>query len=203
MNKTRRLFLTLPLVAAAMTAPALADPIPLSELSRYLNALQTAKGEFTQINGDGTISTGTIYIMRPGRIRFEYNPPDAALVMAGGGQVAIFDSKSNTGPEQYPLRRTPLSIILDRNVDLGRANMVVDHREDGVSTVVTAQDPEHPEYGNIQLVFTNDPVELRQWIITDDTGTQTTVVLQALQEGVQISSRLFNIPLEVDSRRRN
>ena len=203
MNKTRRLFLTLPLVAAAMTAPALADPIPLSELSRYLNALQTAKGEFTQINGDGTISTGTIYIMRPGRIRFEYNPPDAALVMAGGGQVAIFDSKSNTGPEQYPLRRTPLSIILDRNVDLGRANMVVGHREDGVSTVVTAQDPEHPEYGNIQLVFTNNPVELRQWIITDDTGTQTTVVLQALQEGVQISSRLFNIPLEVDSRRRN
>ena len=114
--------------------------------------------------------------------------------MAGGGQVAIFDGKSNTGPEQYPLRRTPLSLILDRNVNLARANMVVGHHEDGPSTIVTAQDPEHPEYGNIELVFTGSPVELRQWIINDSAGSRTTVVLGDLQKGVRLANDRFVIP---------
>ncbi len=117
-------------------------------LSAYLNGLQTAEADFTQINADGTISTGRLYIKRPGRVRFEYTPPDKTLVMAGGGQVAIFDGGSNNSqPEQYPLARTPLNLILERNVDLGRRSMVVGHDYDGTATVVTAQDPEHPEYG--------------------------------------------------------
>ena len=103
---------------AALASPTRAAPISLDALSGFLNQLQSAKGDFTQINGDGTISTGQIFLKRPGRIRFEYAAPDNTLVMAGGGQVAIFDGKSNTGPEQYPLRRTPLSLILDRNVNL-------------------------------------------------------------------------------------
>ena len=135
-------------------------------------------------------------------MRFEYAAPDNTLVMAGGGKVAIFDGKSNTGPEQYPLRRTPLSIILARNVNLARADMVVGHREDGDTTVVTAQNPEHPEYGNIQLVFTADPVELRQWIITDGSGGQATVILGDLERDVRLSDRLFIIQQEADSRRR-
>ncbi len=170
-----------------------AQQVSLSDISAYLNALQTAQGEFTQINGDGTISTGTIYIKRPGRIRFEYNPPDRALVIAGGGAVAIFDPRSNTGPESYPLAQTPLSIILAQNVDLSRARMVTGHTSDGATTTVTAQDPDHPEYGNIQLVFTANPVELRQWIVTDDAAGQTTVILGDLTKGGQIGDSQFNI----------
>ena len=82
--------------------------------------MTTARGEFTQINADQTISTGTIYIKRPGRIRFEYNPPEQTLVMAGGSQVAIFDGKSANNPDQYPLRRTPLNLLLERKVGLGK-----------------------------------------------------------------------------------
>ena len=76
------------------------------------------------------MSTGRIFIKRPGRVRFEYNPPDKALVMAGGQQVAIFDGKSNVPPEQYPLKRTPLNLILASNVNLGKAKMVVGHKAD-------------------------------------------------------------------------
>lgn len=195
---TRRLFTASAL--ALLAAPVHAQEIPLAELSRYLNALQTAEGEFTQINSDGTISTGKIYIKRPGRIRFEYNPPDNALVMAGGGSVAVFDPRSNTGPEQYPLSQTPLSIILARNVDLSQARMVTGHSYDGTSTTVTAQDPNHPDYGSIQLVFTANPTELRQWIVTDSAGTQTTVVLGDLVTGGRIGDILFNISAEVDKR---
>lgn len=172
---------------------ALAEKLPLNAISGYLNGLQTAEGEFTQINDDGSISTGTIYIKRPGRVRFEYNPPESALVVAGSNTVVIYDKKSNQPPESYPLSRTPLSIILARQVDLGRARMVTGHAFDGTATVVTAQDPENPEYGNIQMKFTGNPVELRQWVINDGNGGQTTVVLGELKKGGNLPNRLFDV----------
>lgn len=180
-------------LALALPLAAAAQKLPLNDISAYLNKLQTAKGEFTQINDDGSISTGTIYIKRPGKVRFEYNPPETALVIAGSNTVVIFDKKSNQPAESYPLARTPLSIILARNVDLGKANMVTGHSFDGTATVVKAQDPENPQYGNIQLKFTGNPVELRQWVINDGNGSQTTVVLGDLQKGGSLPNSLFNV----------
>lgn len=169
-----------------------AEKLSLSEISGYLNGLRTAEGAFTQINGDGTISTGQILIKRPGRMRFEYNAPDSTVVVAGANAVAIVDSKSNTPPEIYPLNRTPLSLILARNVDLGRAQMVVGHEFDGTATKVRAQDPEHPEYGYIEMLFTAEPVELRQWVIHDGNGSATTVILGDLARGGTLPNRLFD-----------
>jgi outer membrane lipoprotein-sorting protein len=180
-------------IAVLSAGPAMAQQLSLAEISAYLNRLQTATGGFTQINADGTIATGQIYIKRPGRIRFEYAPPENSLVIAGGGSVAIFDPRSNAGPDRFPLNQTPLSIILARDVDLNRARMVTGHASDGTTTTVTAQDPDRPEYGSIQMVFTANPVELRQWIVTDDTGSQTTVILNDLQSGGALNDILFNI----------
>ncbi|MGR3271993.1 outer membrane lipoprotein carrier protein LolA [Thalassococcus profundi] len=190
-----------PLFAAAVLSiatalPAAAAKLSLNEISGYLNQLQSATGSFTQINGDGTISTGTIYIKRPGKVRFEYKPPEQALVMANSGQVAIFDKKLGGQPDSYPLSQTPLSIILARNVNLAQAGMVQGHSYDGTATIVTAQDPKRPEYGSIQLKFTDNPVELRQWIITDQNGGQTTVVLGGLNRG-EVSNRMFDIRGEI------
>jgi outer membrane lipoprotein-sorting protein len=153
----RRTALLAPLVFL-LPLPAAAEKIPLGTISDYLNGLSTVEADFTQVNSDGSISTGKIFIRRPGRVRFEYAPPDRSLVIAGGQQVAIFDAKSNQPPEQYPLKRTPLNLILAENVDLSRAKMVVGHTQDGTSTRVRAQDPENPEYGSIELVFTADPL---------------------------------------------
>lgn len=175
--------------------PGQAQQLSLGALSNYLNQLTSAEGSFTQINADETISTGTLYLRRPGKVRFEYNPPEKALVMANNGTVVVFDRKLNSEPNTYPLNRTPLGLILARNVNLTRANMVVAHGYDGTATTVTAQDPENPEFGSIELKFTDDPVELRQWVITDDGGSQTTVVLGAL-ERKQLADRLFNIEME-------
>jgi len=200
MNKiTRRLcLLAVPLAIAGFAAsPSFAQQLSLGQVSTYLNSFTSAQGEFTQINADGTISTGTVYIKRPGRIRFEYNPPEEALVMAGGGQVAIFDPRSNTGPDRYPLSQTPLKIILEQNIDLTRTNMVTSHTSDGTTTTVTVQDPENPEYGNIRMVYTAAPVELRQWIVTDDTGQQTTVILGDLTKDGRMPDILFNIQREM------
>lgn len=187
-------FLMVPILWAAMSLPAAAEKLSLGEISRYLNSLVTAQGQFTQINEDGTISTGRILIRRPGRVRFEYDPPEAALVVADGATVGIIDPRSNDGPQGYPLNRTPLSIILARNVDLSRARMVTGHSSDGTTTTVRAQDPDNPDYGSIDLVFTADPVELRQWVINDSGGGRTTVVLGDLQTGVQLADEAFVIP---------
>lgn len=191
----RRVFLGAVLAAIAM--PASAQKLSLNAISNYMNGLQTATAGFTQVNGDGTLSTGQLFIKRPGRIRFEYNPPEKSLVIAGGGQVAVFDPKSNTGPDRFPLNQTPLKIILERNVNLAQADMVTGHTSDGTTTTVRAQDPDNPDYGHIDLVFTSNPVELRQWVVTDNAGSQTTVILGELNKGGRIGDIKFNITSEM------
>ncbi len=195
----KHLFLA-PVLLAAMALPAMADKLSLDEISAYLNGFKTAQSAFTQINADGSKSNGTIFIQRPGRARFEYAAPDDNLVLAGGGQVAIFDAKSNNPPEQFPLKRTPLNLILAPKVDLKQASMVVGHSGDDATTVVEAQDPQHPEYGTIRLYFTPNPVALQQWVITDGGGGETTVVLSGLEKGGEFPPHYFNITFETQSR---
>ena len=189
-----------PVLCLAMALPALAEKIPLKEISRYLNGLKTATADFTQVNADGSISTGTVYIQRPNRVRFEYKG-DRTLVLASAGQVAVFDGKTKGAPQQYPLSKTPLSLILAPNVNLGQARMVTAHAEKKNTTVVTAQDPQHPEYGNIQMVFTANPTQLRQWVITDDTGKRTTVILGDMKTGVSFNPSAFAIENEIARRK--
>lgn len=182
------------LISVVLCHQAAAEKLSLADISRYLNGFSSASGQFTQINDDGTISTGNLFLKRPGKVRFEYNPPEDMLVVADGSRVGVVDGKSNTGPEAYPLGRTPLKIILARNVDFSRERMVTGHESDGTSTIVQAQDPENPEYGSIELVFTGDPVELRQWVINDGSGARTTVVLGNLETDVRIDDESFVIP---------
>jgi len=201
----RRSILALVLASAVaapvfLAGPAVADPIPLSEISRYFNSFRTAQADFSQINPDGSLLTGRLMIHRPGRIRFEYAPPDQTLVLAARGSVNIFDARSNAGPTVYPLARTPLALILDDTVNLGRGRMVTNHYEEGPTTSVVAQDPEHPEYGSIRLVFSAEPTELRQWIVTDEAGQETSVILGTLRTGVSLGSLLFNIDAELQRR---
>lgn len=197
----RRTALVAPLALLALALPAQAEKLSLAEISRYLNSLTTAEAEFAQVNADGSTVTGRLFMKRPNRVRFEYAPPDKNLVLASGGQVAVFDGKSNQPPEQYPLKRTPLNLILGQNIDLGRAKMVVGHKEVQGTTRVIAQDPEHPEAGTIELVFSANPVALRQWVITDDTGNRTTVALSELVKGKDYPPSKFSINVEIDKRK--
>lgn len=183
----------------SFTSAAMAQKISLNALSNYLNSLTTVQSEFTQIDPSGTISSGTVYIQRPNRVRFDYKGSNQ-LVLASGGQVAVFDAKSNQGPQIYPLNKTPLSIILAPNINLRTTGMVTGHSERKNTTVVRAQDPANPQYGNIEMVFTS-PTELRQWIVTDDTGKKTTVILGQLHKGVKFKPSTFAIQSEINRRK--
>lgn len=197
----RALFLA-PVLALLMAAPALAAKIPLGEISNYFNRMTTAETDFRQVNSDGSTSSGRLIIQRPGRMRFEYAPPDRTLVLASAGQVAVFDGKSNQPPEQYPLKKTPLNLILERNVDLSRAKMVVGHSEANGLTIVTARDPKNPDLGTIELAFSANPLALKQWTVTDEAGGRTTVVLGPLKTGQSYPMATFSINAEADKQKR-
>lgn len=190
------------LMAALIASPALAAPLSLSQVSAYLNSLGTVQARFVQVNPDGGRDNGLLSIKRPGRARFDYDEPNDTLVMAGGGQVAIFDTYSRDKPEQYPLRRTPLNLILGRNIQLQGSDMVVDHKASGDRTLVIAQDPKHPEYGQIGLYFEQSPVRLAEWIITNEFGDQTRVVIGPFAQRDNLSTLLFSIEHEKQSRAR-
>ncbi|MCR9085515.1 MAG: outer membrane lipoprotein carrier protein LolA [Rhodobacteraceae bacterium] len=185
----------LTLLFALTAGLAQAKPASLDALSAYLTGLDTVKTRFVQTNADGSKSRGTLFIKRPGRARFEYDDLEA-LVVAGGGQVAIFDSLKNTSSDIFPLRRTPLNLILARNVNLRKAKMVTAHGEfPGGQTVLDAQDPKNPEYGTIRLFFDRDPLALAGWVITSETGEKTRVDFEPFQPAGNLSTRMFNIPL--------
>ena len=182
-----------------LATPAAGQTISLDDLSSYLNAMTTAESAFIQITDDGRQSTGRMYIKRPGRIRFEYDPPEIALVIVGGGQVAVFDPKANAEPTRFPLIHTPLSLLLEKTVDLARRDMVVTHKSEGPITFMVLQDPDRPEYGSIQLMFTDNPVQLSQWIVDDNSGRQTQIVLGDWVQGQELPNILFNIQAEMEN----
>jgi outer membrane lipoprotein-sorting protein len=185
--------LLLPLV---MALPAQAAEVPLATLSAYLQALVTAQASFEQTNADGTTSKGTITLKRPGFARFEYAKPDNTLVLASGGIVAIFDGKTKSPPQTYQMQQTPLNLILGRNIDLVNSRMVVDHTEFEGDTHVLAQDPAHADLGSIELIFGDDPVRLKGWITTDESGNQTSLTMGPFKTGEKYSPNLFDIGQE-------
>ena len=188
------------ILCMVLASPVAAEKISLNEISSYFNAMTTAEAQFLQITDTGETSTGRLFIRRPGRIRFEYDPPEATLVVVGGGQVAVFDPKSRDEPLRFPLRHSPLNLVLEREVDLAQRDMVVAHFEVESQTAVTLQDPENPDYGFIQLIFNDNPVQLHQGVVQDNSGGQTHIILDSLTEGGKLSNMLFNIQHEMRKR---
>lgn len=179
---------------------ALAEAASLEAISSYLNTLKSAQADFVQFNEDGSQQTGTLYLKRPGKARFEYNGANAPLVLISGGQVAVFDPLSNEPPFRFPLSTTPLDAILGRSVDLVNSNLNTHRMDSGEFTVLNVQDPAFAQFGYVSLVFDNEPLNLRQWIVVDGAGTQTAIALSEIQNGVRLNGSLFNIRSEMRKR---
>lgn len=182
------------LVAAMAPGIAMAqsDGRDLARVSAYLNSIGTMKGTFTQIDPDGVLSEGRFYLRRPGRIRFEYEEPNPALVVADGFWVGVTDTRLNS-LDRYPLSETPLAILLAERVDLANDSTVRGITRSAGQMRVEAHDPDNPDLGSITMVFGQNPLELRQWIVIDETGSVTTVSLGEIQSNVTLDNRLFVI----------
>jgi outer membrane lipoprotein-sorting protein len=197
---TRRIFLSGAVAALMIPAlPALApaqmsgaDARDLARISNYLNGVKTLEGNFVQIGHDGELSEGLFYLRRPGRIRFEYRPPNPTLVVADGVWVGVYDTQLNT-LDRIPLRSTPLHILLRKKVNLAKEGTIQSIvRAPGLMRV-KAIDPDEPDQGSITMVFAENPLELRQWIVIDPQGLTTTVALSETRANVKLDPNLFFI----------
>lgn len=184
------------LVALTLAAPPAwgQGGADVARISAYLNAVTTLDGTFVQTNPDGSISEGKFYIRKPGLMRFEYLPPNPAVVIADGVWVGVLDRAScKTQTQRYPLSDTPLDLLLRDRVDLSREGAVRKVEKQGGKLRVTAFDPDNPKRGTITLVFSDNPLELQQWIVTDEQGKTTTVVLASTRRNITLDRVLFSI----------
>ena len=170
-----------------------ADRIILDAISARLNELATVKGEFTQINPDGSTSEGTFFISKPGKMRFEYKPPTPTLIVADGRTVAVANTKLNT-VDRYPLSETPLGLVLGNDVDLKNDTALVSIAHQQGTIVIGARSNANMSHANISLVFSDPGYELRQWTVIDNQGLMTTVALRDLVAGAALSPSLFLLP---------
>jgi outer membrane lipoprotein-sorting protein len=182
----------LPVAAHAQRAPALsaADQALVNKAVAYLQGLTEAKGRFVQTDPRGAVSQGTLYLKRPGKARFAYDPPAGLLVVSDGGKVAIHNSKLKTY-EAYPLGQTPLSLFLARQIRLDRGVVVsrVTRHADGFS--ILARDGKKQAEGSITLTFADNPMRLLGWTVTDPQGGSTRVRLAGFERASGLANSLF------------
>lgn len=167
-----------------------ADRELLDRAAAYLQGLTEAKGRFVQTDARGSTTQGTLYLKRPGKARFEYDAPSKLLVVSDGGNVSIADGRLKTF-EAYPLMATPLSIFLARQIRLDKNIVIsrVNRMADGFS--ITARDGKKEAEGQITLTFSDNPLALIGWTVTDAQGGSTRIRLTSLTKTSGLASSLF------------
>jgi outer membrane lipoprotein-sorting protein len=176
------------------TAPAItADQrAVLNELSASLAGIDTMDGDFIQYNPDGAQLQGKFYISRPGKVRFQYDPPATISVIADGKSVLVFDKKLQTY-DIWPLSQTPLRLLLDRNLNLATSDRVTRVGVAPDLVEVELQDDTRFSAGTLDLIFDRASYQLRQWTVTDQQGLQTMVALYNVETGQKLAADLFKI----------
>ena len=208
---TRRLILAAAgfSLAAAVSGPALAASQPppralsaeekamVDKATAYIQTLGSAKGRFIQTDARGTQTQGSIWLQRPGKARFAYDGPNGLLVVSNGNNVNIFDSRLKTF-ESYPLSRTPLALLLAREVRLDRGVTITGVRKLSDGFTITAVDAKRQTLGRISLDF-NSASALTGWTVTDVRGGETRVRLIDFEKTAGLDPKLFVL---TDPRRR-
>lgn len=174
----------------ACAAPAAAADADLARIVEFLNSIRTLKARFVQVAPDGGVSEGEMYMRRPGRLRFAYDPPMPLLMVADGLWLVLWDKELDQ-VDRVPLASTPLGFLVRNEVSFGDPIVVRRlERQPGVLSL-TVFDRRREEEGELTLVFDEAPLRLRQWLVTDAQRLQTRVSLFAIETNVPIDGRLF------------
>lgn len=181
-----------PLVVFA--APVLAQSGDLAQVQQHLQALTTMTADFAQTDRDGRVLTGVLTIKNPGKLRFQYQKGVPILIVAEGGALTFIDY-SVRQVQRWPIKNSPLGVLLDPGRDLSRFAKVAAGADPRVLSV-DAADPKHPEYGRINLVFARQPggpagLMLQGWVALDSQNNRTTVRLSNQRYGSQINDSTF------------
>jgi outer membrane lipoprotein-sorting protein len=175
-----------------------ADKADLDRVSDYLNTIHTLKAVFVQIGPEGQVDEGTVWLDKPGKIRFEYAAPNPTLVVSDGSQVAVENRQLQT-VDHYPLWSTPLDLIVSDDVNLKKNPTIAGVEHQPGELIVHAREHSDKVNGNLTLVFAEPTLELRQWTVVDGQGLSTTVSIRDVQTGVPVDPSLFTIPTAAKS----
>jgi outer membrane lipoprotein-sorting protein len=168
-----------------------AQPSIIADVERYLNRISTLEARFQQIAPNGGLSTGKLYLQRPGRLRFDYDPPSRIRLIAPGDWRLIFYDASIKQVNVIPIRQTPLGILLDRQISLDEGVEVVDVARAGEEIALTLVRDGAADQGSVTLVFGEQPMTLRRWSVVDPQGLTTLILLEEVQTGEPIDPELF------------
>jgi len=202
-RRTALVSLAAALLFVAPVAHAQQTPVPivldgearaaaLREANQMLNAVQRMAGRFTQTGPDGGRATGAFFIERPGKLRFQYDPPATLLIVSNGRTVFMRDSELRT-TDQVALRSTPLDLILRNNISLQRQARVLRVSESGPWLMVTIRDRYGETDGQLTLHFSRPDGLLRSWDILDATGARTRTTLSDTTAPESLDPGLFRL----------
>jgi len=167
-----------------------ADRALISQIETYLNGLTSLTANFLQVAADGSTRTGKAWLQRPGKMRFEYDPPDPELMVAGFGLLVYHDPALDQ-TTNIPLSATPLGILLAQHVVLSGDVTVTDIQQNPGEIDVTLIRTGKAAAGSLTLVFGTDPLELRQWKVLDAQDRETRVSLYDIAPGGPFPDSLF------------
>jgi outer membrane lipoprotein-sorting protein len=164
-----------------------------ARVSAYLSSLQTLVGNFVQVGPDGSKTTGDFYIQKPGKVRFEYDPPTPIEIIADGSSLAVRDRNLAT-QDIYPLSQTPLRFLLSDRIDLMKDTNVVSVTADDVFVSVTIEEKQAlVGTSRLMLMVGAKDGQLKQWTVTDPQGYDTTVAVYNLDTTKKVDPNLFKI----------
>jgi outer membrane lipoprotein-sorting protein len=165
----------------------------LDRVSSYLSSVQTMVGNFVQIGPDGSRTQGTFYIQKPGKVRFQYNPPTPLDIIADGSSVVVRDRKLDT-QQLYPLSQTPLRYLLADHIDLIHDTDVINVSSDDTFVSVVIEEKQLVVgTSRLMIMFDAKDLTLKQWTVTDPQGLDTTVAVYNLDQAKKPDPNLFVI----------
>jgi outer membrane lipoprotein-sorting protein len=165
----------------------------VDKVSAALMSIRVLSGDFVQIGPDGSKSDGEFYLQKPGRVRFDYNPPSPVELIADGSSVVVRDRKLAT-QDLYPLSQTPLRFLLADQLDLMRdTNIIGVYADDVFVTIVIEERQILAGTHRLMLMFNAQDLQLKQWTVTDPQGYDTTVAVYNLNSTKRPDPMLFRI----------
>ncbi len=186
--------LSILIVSLVMTGPAMAltdsERAEVERLRLYLNSITTMQASFIQNNGQGGVATGKFWLHRPGRLRFEYDPPVPILVVARGSFLVHYD-KTLRETNYLDQDQTPAWFLLADEVTWDDDFSVTKVERKGPIIEVSATRRNAPEQGAVTLVFDYEPIRLLGWWLIDSSGKRIQVRLEDQQLGVTIDEEVF------------
>ena len=187
------------LVAGSISASA--NNETAQKIADHFASVKTMMGEFVQLSPDGNQVAGKFFISRPGKLRFNYEKPSAVRVISDGKNLAVGNQKLKTW-SLYPLRTTPLKLLLSNKIDLSSKSVKSVTETDALTTIVMGN---KSIFGNSTITMMFDPksYELRQWTIKDAQGKDTTVMIFNIETGVNFARSVFRVPYESAKKNKN